>query len=1035
MNSDIVKKRLDEVIENDATAESTEDFFATHVSFDQLALLDNFVFEPPTDIKKTTEEDVFEKYVNNPNNIHQFIVVYGEAGTGKSHLIRWFKEKFEKTKSSNEVVLFLNRSDNSLKGTIKQLLGKPEVSNLENKELYDRLTSASASIEPQKLKDMIYYNFIVEVNSDLESANNERSKDLKQTTKMNLPAFLNNDCIRKHMLRESGPVERIFSKVAEQAIVDIDVEAKFYPEDFMISSNILTELQNSGADRRAIKLAKKLVAEDSRVKYSNNLSNYLNEFIDTVIQTCAGIEPADFKMLFKNIREQLYKEGKELTVFIEDITSATGVNKALLDALSTEHKTVQDENICRISSIIGCTSGYIQSDIRSHLSQRVTKYVYIPTGALNDKSCEFVAKYINTLSLENNVLKDWVDNGASQHDYPIHKIKEGLNWEYWEGDNIKLSLYPFTKNAIKNLYKTQLTQQTPRYIIKDIIKPVLSDVLYRKDSFPSEQYKIFNYGNSIAPTIIRSRVVNSSIAERMIRFAYIWGDISEGISDDQLYYFGLKKENYLEFDLPIELLKDSNIEKSDKPKKDNNFAANSTIRSSTGVLTEPQVTISPEDYSKYERARNFLDLWVNGEKIDISVSRQESGIIRGALEDLKEFVIAAIDWQIEGLSLDLRERVRSLQFYTLSNTKTETKGYIKLEATQKNVELLLSFVKYKDYGKGSWNYENSYLDCYTVTNWFITEKENILSAIKKLDLFKYHYCDCAIAVEIYKKILYGQFSKTKEKNLTPADFFKDKQRRYGENGHSNKWEQAITWLNQDNRESLCNDIVQNTYNLRQGISLGKKVVINYPIMCKDIARVLKLLKSNQLVSELPEDITDNRFNKVFKVYQNLNKKIDDIMHEEISSMSSYSDMFCKIFDIDMDDKLEPDTILDLIQDVKDFYEQMDKAGMHVQLPNFSGLESKSKQIADAINRINDIVNNGICFESLVLLSSDPFKNVKDFYDMLSKLSNSMSRVEDKLKNEVKSETQEIITDSYKKEKEIIRNDLSLLKEVRGDVGC
>ena len=109
--------------------------------------------------------------------------------------------------------------------------------------------------------------------------------------------------------------------------------------------------------------------------------------------------------------------------------------------------------------------------------------------------------------------------------------------------------------------------------------------------------------------------------------------------------------------------------------------------------------------------------------------------------------------------------------------------------------------------------------------------------------------------------------------------------------------------------------------------------------------------------------------------------------------------------------------------------------MHVQLPNFSELESKSKQIADAINRINDIVNNGICFESLVLLSSDPFKGVKDFYDMLSKLSDAMSRVEDKLKNEVKSETQEIITDSYKKEKEIIRNDLSLLKEVRGDVGC
>ena len=49
------------------------------------------------------------------------------------------------------------------------------------------------------------------------------------------------------------------------------------------------------------------------------------EVVDTVIQTCAGIEPTDFELLFMKIREQLYKEEKNLTVFIEDITSATGV--------------------------------------------------------------------------------------------------------------------------------------------------------------------------------------------------------------------------------------------------------------------------------------------------------------------------------------------------------------------------------------------------------------------------------------------------------------------------------------------------------------------------------------------------------------------------------------------------------------------------------------------------------------------------------------------------------------------------------------
>lgn len=70
-------------------------------------------------------------------------MVIGSSGAGKSHLIRWFDAKIERQKPESEVVLFVRRSDNTLKGTIKQLLEKTEVASIPNKELYERLVNAS----------------------------------------------------------------------------------------------------------------------------------------------------------------------------------------------------------------------------------------------------------------------------------------------------------------------------------------------------------------------------------------------------------------------------------------------------------------------------------------------------------------------------------------------------------------------------------------------------------------------------------------------------------------------------------------------------------------------------------------------------------------------------------------------------------------------------------------------------------------------------------------------------------------------------
>lgn len=188
MDIAIAKDRLASVVKPDSITASQGDFLATHVAIKKLVMLNKFEFVPTSE-KYMSEEDIYKKFIVNPSNKHQFIVVYGQSGTGKSHLIRWFEARYKADRPDDEVVLFIRRSDNTLKGTIRQLLDKPEVQDIGNKEIIKRLANASAAVPEDKLKDMIYHNFIIEINND----DDEYEIQLNNIKRKRLVAFLNNE--------------------------------------------------------------------------------------------------------------------------------------------------------------------------------------------------------------------------------------------------------------------------------------------------------------------------------------------------------------------------------------------------------------------------------------------------------------------------------------------------------------------------------------------------------------------------------------------------------------------------------------------------------------------------------------------------------------------------------------------------------------------------------------------------------------------------------------------------------------------------
>ena len=75
MDLSIAKERLAAVVKPDSITASQGDFLATHVEIKKLVLLNKFEFVP-TAKRYTSEEDIYKRFIINPSNRHQFIVVY-----------------------------------------------------------------------------------------------------------------------------------------------------------------------------------------------------------------------------------------------------------------------------------------------------------------------------------------------------------------------------------------------------------------------------------------------------------------------------------------------------------------------------------------------------------------------------------------------------------------------------------------------------------------------------------------------------------------------------------------------------------------------------------------------------------------------------------------------------------------------------------------------------------------------------------------------------------------------------------------------
>ncbi len=997
MNSEIAKQRLSEVVRIDTITSSYGDFMATHVPFKQIQLQKEY--DSSAASKTYTEEQIYKRIVLNPEDQHQFVLVIGSSGAGKSHLIRWFDAKIERQKPDSEVVLFVRRSDNTLKGTIKQLLEKPEVASIQNKDLYERLVNATSIISESKLMNAIYHQFIVEIEVD----NGEDIDYINNVDRKRIAPLLNNELFKARMMADDGPIARIYSKVAESSVPDNrDVVPEFLPEDFQVDISFCEKVQYDGGDKKAVRLLDKLYTEP---EVADAVAKYLNSKVDIVIQSCAGLEPGDFEQVFKEIRKELKKQGKALTLLIEDITAFTGVNEALLNVLTTWHTgDYEQERMCRISSIIGTTSEYYKSNFRDNYKDRVTQYIVIPDdifGSSEDDLCEFVGRYLNAMSLPKDEVDAWANSDGAGESLPVHEVKQGKGWDVVVTEEGKeLNLYPFSRRSIVYLYNNLLQEnyRTPRYLLRDVVEKTVRDALWNFDNFPG--FKIINTNiNSSLREAIQKLGVSNEQFERMYLFMCIWGDatIDTYQEGENTYISGLSTQVYEDMGFPLI----SGKKVSGKPTQTKSASAigGQSSTSITVVKTPDQLVM--EKRLQAERAQlneslQVIENWIAGGTINVGATTGNVVLISKAREDMCSYLYSAIDWQAEGVSMDNIDKIKKVKD-RLIGFERQKRGadqmFYKLPADRETQAVIEAFLEWNVLGKRSWNFEGADRRVYRVQLWTEKIKRPLIEAITTFENREIDYFKCAMMAEFYRVILFGLSKATTVEGLKAEHILENGIRGLGVNSHSDAWNSLLGIIARSENDKINRETVIQYCNVIQGESHAQVFLDRekFDTMVRTVKNEKLMVESSVL--DLVDPVKPRRDARDF--LRMILERLDKVQEDELAKAS---EVMATIKDNFGTTNIDDEDIEDMVEKIVEFYRTAEDSKLPGKYDQelFDEVKKYSTSTSRAIKEIVAAQKTTNALDCILAFSQDPIRKVEKLDQLLKKVVADMAKIQTEL---------------------------------------
>ena len=857
-------ERMDKyVIKKDGTAVDNEYFMATHVPFREL----EFHESGDNDSKSVhlTEEEIYDKYIVNRANRHQMIIVRGTNGTGKSHLICWLHNRLVSDKENYnpdaEKVIFLRRLGNTVRGAIQQILNEGLVQDHELREKFEKFCNADRSQSEEEFKTSIYSEYVNKVVTD------PSDKPYKKIVRRDIAAFLHDKRVQEYMMRSpdpnnpadaGGPAYRCYQLITAGAknIVTDQIEKIFTPEDFDFPREIANEISKNAAYEVKVYYKDELMGDDDN-ETIKKLVSYLNHFTSAVMQSCANISSENARDLFVNLRKSLHREGRNLTIFIEDFTSFSIMESELITALAVENGG-EYSDLCRVNSVIGITDGYYDS-FRDNFKDRVTLQVEVTEQSFSDENflLELAARYLNAIYMTQEQATEWYKRSGEIGALPDPAYTPDMEWDYVELNGKKYTLYPFNKKSLTTLY-SGLKHKSPRNYLSKIIEPLFVQFSYtveykEKKTFPKLPNVLYTLDSPYAESIENTALPYTDKQRLKVLFK-VWGNGKTYVLNGKIG------------DIPAEFLEQIGLADFKGIGNSNSTPPQATKDSKPAIASKPdenKPTInkplqSPKDFSFRKRKEDIESWFEDKKRLEYSSDFNKW---------VGTFVAQSIDWQDEGLPGEfVIQRLRNGSFVYIEDSKQDTKkrADVILDRNPESRTILMGLALF-DYHGNSWNFDNAPYYQMVMINWVERSKQEIISSI---------FGDCigskehpaitwCIAAEYIERLLSGE-------NLDRLSTEKLLHRIFGNFKSSqvfrtNKdWNDVLTYLhNQEAMQQTIHDSLIRGSNTLMGV-VGDTSSGNVKFF-----RTAELFNSIEHLKKARWDISGELQNPTVKFFDNI----------------------------------------------------------------------------------------------------------------------------------------------------------------------
>ncbi len=666
--------------------------------------------------RKISEEEMYKTIVSSKQR-DKLIVVYGEPGAGKSHLIHWLKLRFDFGDESGDQAktkaVLIKRQSGSLKDALTQLI--EQLGEAYQKYL-DPVQQALAKLSNETARQMLANEMSLELGPRWADRGREKiDKKVKS-----LDQACREGGFREWLCRDGGVIAKTIDLLVDSSdITERENSPRFTAAELMISDRYKARSKNL---TQVLDLYDEL-DEDESVR--ERTAEYLNVAIRSAIVNMTGLSGASLRKVFDSIRTDLNKEGKQLALFIEDVSTVSELDAEIVNALEPQNQLA----ICPLIAVLGMThDGYRK--LRNNQSQRLD-FVYRVDGETTanwsedqDELAKFMARYLNAIRLTSQEVELIAqDRRKSLSDVSISKCSSCAfsktchdTFGFVEISGTKIGLYPFSRDTAPRFLELLRADEQSRYsanqrgLLMELISPVMSDTQSIENmSFPNTSFLRVRVSDPYFWTEFRQSFLGSYSEGDLDRIRALAG-----------LWIGKTHDSSLAAAMLQDLLGPLGLPDFTKEIKKKVSPATSAI--SNPILAPPQEDRTKEEISKLLDA---LSAW----------SRAESLKSEGYFRDLLSGLIRnSIRWE---------DHIQPAQFDVLAWKTVSGRGFIKIEGqaaapdricfefarTEETRALLEALCRFDKEGGKSWNFRLGETHKRTVFHWLGKHAHSVISSL------------------------------------------------------------------------------------------------------------------------------------------------------------------------------------------------------------------------------------------------------------------------------------------------------------------